>query len=156
MAGVVVMSRGSPGSTEGGEIVNAYNALGTPKERVDFLAHVVQTLKDRADSVAQQAVASAQGVDEQYAWAQRQSPPIDLDQVARARIALPRWVTSLSSAAAPPARVEDAVKSGQVDAMVRALGLAAADVLPGAAEPRSGGRRRKSRKTKRKTLRRRR
>lgn len=143
-----MLSRGSPRSTEGSAVANAYKDLATPKERVDFLAYVTQILKDRADSVAQQAVASAQGVAEQYAWAQRQSPAVDLDEIARGKLTLPRWTTLLSGASTPPARIVESVENGNVDRMVRAFGLTALDVLPGASEPSTGGRRRGGRKTR--------
>jgi hypothetical protein len=148
MAGVTLLSRGSPASTEGGLISKAYNALETDKERVDFLVTVLTTLKDRADSVFQQAVSSAQGASEQYAWARRQTPPIDLDRVATSQDSLPRWLALTQGADKPPADIERAVQNNTLDGITAGLGMTTADVLPVASEPRGGRRYRKTRKSR--------
>jgi hypothetical protein len=157
MSGRVVMLEAASSVPASG-LSNAYGDLTTPKERVDFLVEVLTKLRDGAGAASQNAVTAAQSVAEQYAWAKRQEPPIDLDAVDRALLSLPVWLKQLEGADAPPRSLDTAIRNGNLDRVMYGIGLTADAVLPGAAEPR-GGRRRKTRKTrkaKRKTLRRRR
>jgi hypothetical protein len=158
MSGRVVMLEAASSVPASG-LSNAYAALTTPKERVDFLVEVLTKLRDGAGAASQNAVTAAQSVGEQYAWAKRQEPPIDLDAVDRALLSLPVWLKQLEGADAPPRSLDTAIRNGSVDRVMYGVGLTADAVLPGASEPRGGRRRRKTRKTrkaKRKTLRRRR
>lgn len=145
-------------ASEGGLISSAYAALASDKERVDFLVGVVKKLREAAGSASQRAVTASTDPGGQYAWAESQDPPINLDMVDNAQRSLPIWLAKVTGAAVPPPSLVSAVQSGQLDRIVAAVGLKPVDVLPGAAEPSSGGRRRrktrKTRKTKRKTRRR--